>query len=206
MELKGIEDKWRRRWAEAGIFKATEGKEKKFYVLEMLPYPSGVAGHVGHARNYVLGDSFARFKRMMGFNVLYPMGWDAFGLPSENSAIEKGIHPVKSIAENIKTFKEQFEMLSNSYDWSREITSCDPKYYKWNQWLFLKLLENGLAYKKLSLGNWCPKCKTTLANEDVKDGKCWRCDAEVTQKQINAENPPEELDRQEPRHQLYFQN
>ena len=185
MELRGIENKWRKRWAEAKIFEAKEGKGKKFYVLEMLPYPSGVAGHVGHARNYVIGDSFARFMRMMGYNVLYPMGWDAFGLPSENSAIEKGIHPTKSVAENIKTFKEQLNLLSNSYDWSKEITSCDPKYYKWNQWLFLKLFEKGLAYKKLALGNWCPKCKTTLANEDVKEGKCWRCDTEVVQREIN---------------------
>jgi leucyl-tRNA synthetase len=185
MEFKGIEEKWRKRWADAGIFEAKESKSKKYYVLEMLPYPSGVAGHVGHARNYVIGDSFARFMRMMGYNVLYPMGWDAFGLPSENSAIERGIHPVKSIAENIKTFKEQLNLLSNSYDWTREISTCDPKYYKWNQWLFLKLLEKGLAYKKLALGNWCPHCKTTLANEDVKDGKCWRCDTEVIQKKIN---------------------
>lgn len=185
MELKGIEKKWRKKWADAKLFEAKEGKGKKFYVLEMLPYPSGTAGHVGHARNYVIGDSFARFMRMRGFNVLYAMGWDAFGLPSENSAIEKGIHPVKSIVENIKTFKEQLDALSLSYDWTREITSCDPKYYKWNQWLFLKLFEKGLSYKKLALGNWCPRCKTTLANEDVKDGKCWRCDAEVEQKNIN---------------------
>jgi leucyl-tRNA synthetase len=185
MEFKGIEEKWRKRWQDAGIFKAKEGKIKKYYVLEMYPYPSGLAGHVGHARNYTIGDSFVRFMRMMGYNVLYPMGWDAFGLPSENAAIEMGIHPTKSIEQNIKTFKEQLNSLSLSYDWLKEINTSDPEYYKWTQWIFLKLFEKGLAYKKFAPGNWCPTCKTTLANEDVKDGKCWRCDTEVIQKEIN---------------------
>lgn len=163
----------------------SKAKGKKYYILEMYPYPSGFAGHVGHARNYVIGDSFVRFMRMLGYNVLYPMGWDAFGLPSENAAIEMGIHPTKSIAKNIKIFKEQLNALSLSYDWTREISTCDPEYYKWTQWLFLKLFEDGLAYKKFALGNWCPKCKTVLANEDVKEGKCWRCETEVIQKEIN---------------------
>lgn len=180
-----IEEKWKKRWKKSKIFEAKEGKGKKYYVLEMYPYPSAVAAHVGHARNYVIGDSFARFMRMLGFNVLYPMGWDAFGQPSENAAIDMGIHPSVSVAESIKTMKDQFDALSLSYDWSKEITTCDPEYYKWNQWLFLKLLESGLAYKKFALGNWCPKCETVLANEDVKEGRCWRCEAEVIQKEIN---------------------
>jgi leucyl-tRNA synthetase len=180
-----IEEKWRKRWKKAKIFEAKEGGDKKFYVLEMYPYPSAIAAHVGHARNYMIGDSFARFMRMMGYNVLYPMGWDAFGQPSENAAIALGTHPAKSVAESIKTMKEQFNALSLSYDWSKEVTTCDPEYYKWNQWLFLKLLEDGLAYKKFALGNWCPKCETVLADEDVKEGKCWRCETVVIQKEID---------------------
>jgi len=185
MDFKGMEERWRKRWREAKIFEVKEGKRKKYYILEMYPYPSGFAGHVGHARNYVIGDSFVRFMRMLGYNVLYPMGWDAFGLPSENLAIERGIHPQKSVAESIKTFKEQLNALSLSYDWTKEITTSDAEYYKWTQWIFLKLFENGLAYKKFAPGNWCPHCKTVLANEDVKEGKCWRCETEVIQKEIN---------------------
>jgi len=182
---KEIEEKWKKKWLDSKIFQTKDDKSlKKYYVLEMFPYPSGSAAHVGHARNYVIGDTFSRFMRMNGFNVLYPMGWDAFGLPSENSAKEKGIHPQKSVAENIETMKDQFYALSLSYDWSKEVTTCHENYYKWNQWLFLKLYEKGLAYKKNAPGNWCPSCKTTLANEDVKDGKCWRCNTEVEQKQI----------------------
>ncbi|MFH0929608.1 MAG: leucine--tRNA ligase [Candidatus Aenigmatarchaeota archaeon] len=183
--MADIEEKWQKRWQEAKLFEAKEGKEKKYYVLEMFPYPSGITGHMGHVRNYMIGDSFTRFMRMMGYNVLYPMGWDAFGLPTENAAIKKGVHPVESMAENIKNFKEQLNQLSISYDWSRELTTCDPEYYKWNQWLFLKLLEKGLTYKSFALGNWCPACKTVLANEDVKEGRCDRCETEVTQKEIN---------------------
>ena len=180
-----VESKWQNYWAKNKTYEVQrDDSKKKYYVLEMFPYPSGVAAHVGHARNYAIGASFARFMRMNGFNVLYPMGWDAFGLPSENAAIAKGIHPMKSVAENIKTMKEQFNALSLGYDWSKEITTCDPNYYRWNQWLFLKLYEKGLAYKKLAPGNWCPSCKTTIANEDVKDGKCWRCDSEIIQRQI----------------------
>jgi len=183
---KKIEEKWKKKWLDSKIFQTKNDKSlKKYYILEMFPYPSGKAAHVGHARNYVIGDSFARFMRMNGFNVLYPMGWDSFGLPSENAAIEKGIHPQKSVAQNIETMKKQFDALSLSYDWSKEITTCHEEYYKWNQWLFLKLYERGLAYKKKAPGNWCPECKTTLANEDVKDGKCWRCDTEIIQKDID---------------------
>jgi len=185
VEFEKIEKKWRQRWKKEGLFKAIDfSKKPKFYVLEMFPYPSGSAAHVGHARNYVMGDTIARFKRMQGYNVLYPMGWDSFGLPTENAAIAKGIHPVKSIKENIKVMKDQFTALSLSHDWSREIATHEPEYYKWDQWLFLKLYENGLAYRKKAPGNWCPKCKTTLANEDVKNGKCWRCGSEVIQKEI----------------------
>ena len=181
-----IEAKWQTAWKKAGIFKAIDGsKKKKYYVLEMLPYPSGAGLHVGHIRNYAIGDSFARYKRMCGFNVIYPMGWDSFGLPSENAAIKKGIHPTKSVEESIKGMKLRMNALGISYDWDREIGTHDPEYYKWNQWLFLKFLEHGLAYKKKATGNWCPDCKTTLANEDVKAGRCWRCDAEIIQKEID---------------------
>ncbi len=185
MDFKKIEKKWQKKWADARISKASDkSKKKKFYCLEMFPYPSGFGLHMGHARNYSLGDTFARFKRMQGFNVIYPMGWDSFGLPSENDAIKKGIHPIKSIEENIETMKSQMAALGLSYDWTREVATHDPEYYRWDQWLFLKLLEKGLAYRKEALGNWCPSCNTTLANEDVKQGKCWRCDTEVVQKKI----------------------
>ncbi len=183
--FKNIEAKWQKKWEKAKLSKAIDNsKKKKFYVLEMYPYPSGHGIHMGHARNYSIGDCFARFKRMQGFNVIYPMGWDSFGLPAENDAIEKGIHPAKNIAQNIKVMKKQMSAMGFSYDWSREIATHEPEYYKWDQWLFLKLLETDLAYRKKAPGNWCPKCKTTLANEDVKAGKCWRCESEVIQKEI----------------------
>ena len=182
---KSIEEKWKKRWKKSKIFESKEGKGKKYYVLEMYPYPSAVSTHVGHSRNYMIGDSFVRFMRMLGYNVLYPMGWDAFGQPSENAAISMGIHPLKSVAQSIKTSKDQFDALSLSYDWSREINTCDPEYYKWNQWLFLKLFESGLVYKKFAPGNWCPFCKTILSNEDAAGGKCWRCESEVIQKEID---------------------
>jgi len=182
---KSIEEKWKKRWKKAKIFEAKEGEGKKYYVLEMYPYPSAVSTHVGHSRNYMIGDSFVRFMRMLGYNVLYPMGWDAFGQPSENAAISMGIHPLKSVAQSIKTSKDQFNALSLSYEWSREINTCNPEYYKWNQWLFLKLFESGLVYKKFAPGNWCPSCKTILSNEDAAGGKCWRCESEVIQKEID---------------------
>ncbi len=179
-----IEKKWQKIWSDEKCFESKKNKKPKFYNLEMFPYPSGTGLHTGHARNFTIGDSLSRYKRLKGFNVLYPMGWDSFGLPSENEAIKRGVHPTKSIAQNIKTFKKQMSALGLSYDWNREVTTHHPDYYKWNQWLFLQLYKNGLAYQKESLGNWCPSCKTTLANEDVKDGECWRCDSEVEQKQI----------------------
>ncbi|MBD3262897.1 leucine--tRNA ligase [Candidatus Woesearchaeota archaeon] len=180
-----IEKKWQKKWQKEKIFKAdNKNKKKKFYALEMWPYPSGHGIHMGHARNYSIGDCLTRFKIMQGFNVLHPMGWDSFGLPAENDAISKGIHPIKNIEQNIKVMKKQMDALGIGYDWSRELATHDPKYYKWDQWLFLKLLENNLAYRKKAPGNWCPTCKTTLANEDVKAGRCWRCDTEVIQKEI----------------------
>lgn len=181
-----IEKKWQKRWKDAKVFEAKDNsKKQKFYNLEMFPYPSGYGLHIGHARNFSIGDVISRYKRMQGYNVLYPMGWDSFGLPSENSAIKKGIHPTVSIKQNIKTMKTQMDALGLSYDWSREIATHNPKYYKWDQWLFIKLLEHGLVYKKKAKGNWCPSCKTTLANEDAKNGMCWRCDSQIIQKEID---------------------
>jgi len=147
INFQEIEEKWKNKWREAEVFKAKEEGEK-YYVLEMFPYPSGYGAHMGHARDYSIGDSYARFKRMQGYSVLYPMGWDAFGLPTENAAIKKGIHPFKSIKESIETMKKQFDKLSLSYDWDREINTSSPEYYKWTQWLFPKMLEKGLAYQK----------------------------------------------------------
>ncbi|BCB95251.1 leucine--tRNA ligase [Dissulfurispira thermophila] len=179
-----IELKWQKYWAEKNIHKTeTDASKKKFYCLEMFPYPSGKI-HMGHVRNYAIGDVIARYKKMKGFNVLHPMGWDAFGLPAENAAIKHGVHPAKWTYENIGYMKKQLNRMGLSYDWQREITTCSPEYYKWNQWLFLKLYEKGLAYKKASFVNWCPSCVTVLANEQVIDGKCWRCDSEVIQKEL----------------------
>ena len=149
----------------------------------MFPYPSGRI-HMGHVRNYAIGDVIARYKRMQGFNVLHPMGWDSFGMPAENAAIKHGIHPSKWTYENIEYMKKQLNRLGLSYDWSREVATCSPEYYRWNQWFFIKMLENGLAYRKSSYVNWCPSCETVLANEQVIDMKCWRCDSEVTQKEL----------------------
>lgn len=173
--FKEVEKKWQERWEKDQVFKgsnAVEGKEN-YYVLEMLPYPSGKL-HVGHARNYTIGDVIARYKRMKGYNVLHPMGWDSFGLPAENAAIQNGAHPAKWTKSNIENMKRQLKLLGFSYDWDREIASYTPEYYKWNQWIFKKMYEKGLVYKKKSLVNWCPDCKTVLANEQVEDGKCWR--------------------------------
>ncbi|EFS22002.1 leucine--tRNA ligase [Fusobacterium gonidiaformans 3-1-5R] len=173
--FKEVEKKWQERWEKDQVFKGSntvEGKEN-YYVLEMLPYPSGKL-HVGHARNYTIGDVIARYKRMKGYNVLHPMGWDSFGLPAENAAIQNGAHPAKWTKSNIENMKRQLKLLGFSYDWDREIASYTPEYYKWNQWIFKKMYEKGLVYKKKSLVNWCPDCKTVLANEQVEDGKCWR--------------------------------
>lgn len=182
---KAIEPKWQKIWAESGIYKTTEDKSKpKRYVLEYFPYPSGAAMHVGHVRNYTIGDVVARYNRMQGFNVLHPMGWDGFGLPAENYAIENKISPRKAIDQNTSRFKQQLSQMGFSYDWSREIDSTDPAYYKWTQWLFLLLFKKGLAYQKESLQWWCPHDKTVLANEQVEAGKCWRCGHQVEKKAL----------------------
>jgi leucyl-tRNA synthetase len=171
-----IEEKWAARWqADPGLVAAEghDSRRKKYYVLEMLPYPSGVL-HIGHVRNYSIGDALARYMWMRGYNVLHPMGWDAFGLPAENAAIKNHVHPKKWTLGNIAHMKKQMNRIGFAYDWSREITTCLPEYYRWNQWFFLKLYENGLAYRKKSKVNWCPECATVLANEQVVDGCCWR--------------------------------
>ncbi len=167
-----IEKKWQKKWEEEKVFEVKEGKKKKFYVLEMYPYPSASGLHMGHALNYTIGDIFSRYKRMSGFNVLYPMGFDSFGLPAENAAIKAKSHPKKFTEDAIKNYIRQMKELGLSYDWNRMIESHKSEYYKWDQWIFLKMFEKGLAYKKKSSVNWCPKCNTVLANEQVHDGKC----------------------------------
>ncbi|MEK6862416.1 MAG: class I tRNA ligase family protein, partial [Nanoarchaeota archaeon] len=185
INLVKIGKKWQDRWEKKKIFKVVENpKKKKFYCLEMFCYPSAAGIHMGHVRNYSIGDALARFKRMQGFNVLYPTGFDAFGLPAENYAIKNKIHPEKSTLINIRVIKDQLKKLGLSYDWSREVITCLPEYYKWNQWVFLRLLEKGLAYRKESEINWCPSCSTVLANEQVIDGKCWRCNSVVEPKNL----------------------
>lgn len=184
-DFEMIEKKWQHIWEESRKFEVSEdSSKKKYYCLEMLPYPSGKI-HMGHVRNYSIGDVIARYKKMNGNNVLHPIGWDALGLPAENAAIEHGIHPAKWTWDNIKTMREQLHRLGFSYCWEREIATCSPEYYKWNQWFFLKMYERGLAYRQKSLVNWCPKCATVLANEQVKDGNCWRCDTSVSIKKLN---------------------
>ncbi|NOY65526.1 MAG: leucine--tRNA ligase [Nitrospirae bacterium] len=179
-----IELKWQAYWREKDLFLTKKDTtKKKFYCLEMFPYPSGKI-HMGHVRNYAIGDVIARYKRMRGYNVLHPMGWDAFGLPAENAAIQHGVHPARWTYENIDYMKKQLQRMGLSYDWSREVTTCSPEYYKWNQWFFLKMYERGLAYRKSSSVNWCPSCSTVLANEQVIDNRCWRCDSEVHQKEL----------------------
>jgi leucyl-tRNA synthetase len=170
-----IESKWQKIWNEQGAFNAVDGdaSRKKYYMLEMLPYPSGTL-HMGHMRNYTIGDAVARYKRLCGFNVLHPMGWDAFGLPAENAAIKHGIHPREWTNANIEEFRRVLRRFGFSYDWRREISSCEPEYYRWNQWFFLRMLEKGIAFRKKSKVNWCPACATVLANEQVIDGYCWR--------------------------------
>jgi len=181
---KRVEPKWQKYWAEKNLHETLyDESREKFYCLEMFPYPSGKI-HMGHVRNYAIGDVIARYKRMRGFNVLHPMGWDAFGLPAENAAIKHGIHPSKWTYENIGYMKGQLNKLGLSYDWGREVTTCSPEYYRWNQWFFIRMLEKGLAYRKSSYVNWCPSCQTVLANEQVIDSKCWRCDSVVIQKEL----------------------
>ena len=175
-----IEKKWQDTWARTRAFEVTEDPSRpKFYCLEMFAYPSGHA-HVGHVRNYMIGDVMARLKRMRGFNVLHPFGWDAFGLPAENAAIKNGTHPETWTLENIAHMKGQLQRLGISYAWEREFATCQPEYYRWNQWLFTRMFEKGLAYKRRSTVNWCESCQTVLANEQVVDGGCWRCGTPVT--------------------------
>ena len=172
---QSVEAKWQKIWEEQGAFRAEDGdaSRPKYYVLEMLPYPSGTL-HMGHMRNYTIGDSVARYKRMGGFNVLHPIGWDAFGLPAENAAIKRGIPPRDWTNANIEQMKSVCRRFGFSYDWRREISTCEPEYYRWNQWFFLRMFERGLAYRKRSRVNWCPQCQTVLANEQVIDGFCWQ--------------------------------
>ena len=180
-----IEKKWFDIWEETKPFKVEENSDKpKYFALSMFPYPSGKL-HMGHVRNYTITDVVARFKKAQGYNVLHPMGWDSFGLPAENAAIQKGANPKTWTLENIAYMTKQLKMLGLSVDWDREVTTCLPDYYKWTQWLFLQLYKKGLAYKKNAPVNWCDKCATVLANEQVIDGKCWRCDSEVTKKNLS---------------------
>ena len=179
-----IEQKWQEYWDQNNFYKVSEDPSKpKYYALEMFPYPSGNL-HMGHVRNYAIGDVVARFKAMNGFNVLHPMGWDSFGLPAENAAIKHGIHPAKWTFDNIDAMKQQLKTLGISYDWTREIATCHPDYYKFTQWMFLKLYDNGLAYKKTAAVNWCPSCQTVLANEQVVEGACERCETMVDKKKL----------------------
>jgi len=180
-----IEETWQKIWADEQSFKANEASERpKYYLLEMFPYPSGRI-HMGHVRNYSIGDVVARFKAMQGFNVLHPMGWDAFGMPAENAAIQHGTHPAKWTFENIANMRVQLKRMGLSYDWGREFATCTPEYYRWEQLIFLQMLDRGLAYKKSSAVNWCPSCLTVLANEQVEEGECWRCSSAVTQKELD---------------------
>ncbi|QEK12044.1 leucine--tRNA ligase [Crassaminicella thermophila] len=183
-DFKTIEKNWQEQWEKEKMFKTDENEKEKYYVLEMFPYPSGKL-HMGHVRNYSIGDVIARFKKMKGYNVLHPMGWDAFGLPAENAAIKHGIHPNKWTLENIEEMREQLKQLGISYDWDREVATCCPDYYKWTQWIFLQFYKNGLAYKKQYAVNWCPSCETVLANEQVVGGRCERCDSLVGKKELD---------------------
>ncbi len=184
-DIRRVEDKWQKYWAGKKIFRAQEtpGREK-YYVLEMFPYPSGKI-HMGHVRNYTIADVIARYKMMRGFNVLHPMGYDAFGQPAENAAIKRGVSPSDWTYKCIEDMHAGLAKMGFSYDWDRELATCDVSYYKWNQWLFIKMFEKGLAYKKGSPVNWCPSCNTTLANEEVINGACWRCKNEVVQKDLD---------------------
>ncbi|MBP8609264.1 MAG: leucine--tRNA ligase [Syntrophaceae bacterium] len=184
-EPQVIEEKWQKKWEEEKAFKVTEDpQKKKYYLLEMFPYPSGKI-HIGHVRNYTIGDVVARYKRMKGFNVLHPIGWDAFGMPAENAAIEHKIHPSKWTHENIEHMKKQLKRMGFSYDWDREVATCEPEYYRWEQLFFIWMYEKGLAYKKRSTVNFCTKCDTVLANEQVEGGQCWRCGTDVTEKVLD---------------------
>jgi leucyl-tRNA synthetase len=185
MNFKDWETKWQERWEKAKLFKVSSppNTQKKCYVLEMFAYPSGDI-HMGHFRNYVLGDVLARYKMLCGYEVMHPFGWDAFGLPAEEAAIKRGIHPRDWTLNNIEVSRTTLKRIGISYDWDREVITCLPEYYRWNQWLFLKMFEKGLAYQALSLVNWCTGCKTVLANEQVHEGACWRCHSQVVKKEL----------------------
>ena len=180
---KTVEPKWQRRWSEQRLYAVPDADHRpKYYILDMFPYPSAAGLHVGHPEGYTATDILARYKRLKGFNVLHPMGFDAFGLPAENNAIKTGVHPARNTAENIANIRAQIKSLGFSYDWEREVDTTDPGYYRWTQWIFLKLFEQGLAYESEVPINWCPSCLTGLANEEVKSGRCERCSSEVTRK------------------------
>ena len=177
---KEVEKKWKKNWEQSGIYKTKEESGKpKYYVLDMFPYPSGAGLHVGHPKGYIATDIVGRMKMMQGFNVLHPMGWDAFGLPAENYALKNKVHPSEGTAKNIATFKSQLGLLGFTYDWDREVNTTDPKYYKWTQWIFLQMFKKGLAFESFAPINWCPDCKTGLANEDLEGGLCERCGSEI---------------------------
>ncbi|MDY5634452.1 MAG: leucine--tRNA ligase, partial [Treponema porcinum] len=186
--FESIEPKWQKYWEENKTFKVREDasfpKEKRMYVLDMFPYPSAAGLHVGHPEGYTATDIYCRYLRMNGYNVLHPMGYDAFGLPAENYAIKTGTHPATTTNANIEHFTKQIKSLGFSYDWDRCVSTCDSSYYKWTQWIFLQLFKRGLAYESNTPINWCPSCKTGLANEEVKEGKCDRCGTQVTHKTI----------------------
>ncbi|MBN2432110.1 MAG: leucine--tRNA ligase [Acidobacteria bacterium] len=179
-----IESKWQKLWEKNDLYRSVDFAGEKYYVLEMLPYPSGKL-HMGHVRNYSIGDALARYQRMKGYNVLHPIGWDAFGLPAENAAIKHGIHPEKWTLDNIAYMKSQMRRLGFSYDWERELATCLPDYYRWNQWFFIQMFQNDLVYKKTAMVNWCDACQTVLANEQVVDGGCWRDGTPVIQKKLS---------------------
>ena len=179
---KKIEAKWQKEWAESGVY-LQYGRKKKFYVLDMFPYPSGAGLHVGHPKGYIATDVLARMKQLQGYGVLHPMGWDAFGLPAEQFALKNKVHPEKAVKENIKTFKKQLGKIGFTYDWEREINTTDPNYYKWTQWIFLQMFKRGLAYESNEPINWCPSCKINQANEEVIDGKCERCGTQTEKKE-----------------------
>jgi leucyl-tRNA synthetase len=182
--FREVEEKWQKVWAEKQVFAASDDPRlRKYYCLEMYPYPSGRI-HMGHVRNYSIGDVISRFYLMKGFNVLHPIGWDALGMPAENAAIKHGTHPQTWTLDNIAHMKRQLQSLGFCYDWSREVNTCLPEYYRWNQWIFLKMFERGLAFRKKSWVNWCPQCQTVLANEQAAGGSCWRCDSGVEQKEM----------------------
>lgn len=184
---KAIEKKWREKWAKNPVnleFREDGSKKQKYYCLDMFPYPSGNGIHVGHWRGYVISDVWSRYKLLQGYYIVHPMGWDAFGLPAENYAIKMGVHPAISTADNVKNFKRQIDEIAALYDWDREVNTTDPDFYKWTQWIFVKMFKEGLAYEKEFPINWCPSCKTGLANEEVVNGKCERCGTEVTKKNL----------------------